>query len=136
MKEKNLDFFLDEYDIGLLMMTDFNMLNSIFNHLLDNAWKFTEKGFVRLSCLLELGNLTFIVEDSGIGIDANNVEKIFYYFRQADTGFARKYDGNGLGLPLCRAYAQLLSGDVWVESHLGRGSRFFCRISSPTNKDS
>lgn len=136
MKEKNLDFFLDEYDADLLMMTDFNMLNSILNHLLDNAWKFTEKGFVRLSCLFESGNLTFVVEDSGIGIDTNNTEKIFYYFRQADAGFARKYDGNGLGLPLCRAYAQLLSGDVWVESQVGRGSRFFCRISSATNKDS
>lgn len=136
MKEKNLNFFMDEYDTGLLMITDFNMLNSILNHLLDNAWKFTEKGFVRLSCLLESGNLTFVVEDSGIGIDANNMKKIFYYFRQADAGFARKYDGNGLGLPLCRAYAQLLSGDVWVESQASRGSRFFCRISSATNKDS
>ena len=62
--------------------------------------------------------------DTGIGIDPDDFQKIFHPFRQIDTGLARNHEGTGLGLAICRRLAELLGGEIRVESEWGKGSTF------------
>jgi len=107
------------------MDTDPQRLAQILKNLLSNAFKFTEKGGVslRVSCARE-GFMAFAVQDSGIGIPAEQQEIIFEAFRQADGSTHRKYGGTGLGLSISRDLARLLGGDVTVQSEPGKGSIF------------
>jgi CheY-like chemotaxis protein len=68
------------------------------------------------------------VEDTGIGIDPAKFNVIFQPFRQVDEGNARKYGGTGLGLPISRGLVSLLNGEIWLESAVGEGARFYFRI--------
>jgi signal transduction histidine kinase/HAMP domain-containing protein/FixJ family two-component response regulator len=94
-----------------------------------NAVKFTDSGFVRLAARLEEGGpgltLRFEVQDSGIGIAADAQARLFRDFEQADSSTTRRYGGTGLGLAICRRLAELMGGQVGVESALGRGSTFW-----------
>jgi len=65
------------------------------------------------------------VEDSGIGIPEEMHENIFKRFRQVDSTMSRTFGGSGLGLSICRAYIELLGGEMWLESQSGTGSTFF-----------
>ena len=106
-------------------------LRQILNNLISNAVKFTEKGFIRFG-YRQTGPdvLEFVVEDSGIGLRADQLEVIFERFRQADLGNARRlYGGTGLGLTISRSLVQLKGGKMWVESIEGIGSSFFFTIS-------
>ncbi|MGD9930608.1 MAG: PAS domain S-box protein [Mangrovibacterium sp.] len=108
--------------------TDKNKLESILGNLMKNAIKFTANGFVELGCQPDNGQLVFYVKDSGIGIAPNRLEAIFDRFTQADLKLNRTYEGSGLGLSICKSYAELLKGRIWVESEVGQGSTFFVSI--------
>jgi len=99
-------------------------------NLLGNAKKFTESGVISIS--LELNNtendeleILVRVKDSGIGIAENALEKIFDSFEQADVNTTRQYGGTGLGLALCKRLIQMMGGDIYVKSVLGKGSEFY-----------
>ena len=111
--------------------TDKDKLRQIVLNLLSNAVKFTEEGEVRLSALSDNGMLNISVSDTGIGIDAKSVEKVFEDFQQADMSSTRKYGGTGLGLAIVKRLAILLGGDVGVVSELGKGTEF--TLSIPVN---
>jgi signal transduction histidine kinase len=111
--------------------TDKDKLRQIVLNLLSNAVKFTEKGEVRLSAQSDNGMLKISVSDTGIGIDAKSVEKVFEDFQQADMSSTRKYGGTGLGLAIVKRLAILLGGDVGVVSELGKGTEF--TLSIPVN---
>jgi CheY-like chemotaxis protein len=109
-------------------------LNQILLNLLGNAIKFTEKGFVRLSVQLvkeeaNLVNVRFAIRDSGIGIPAEQHEKIFESFNQANIGHTRKYGGTGLGLTITRQLIELQGGKLRLESEPGKGSEFSFSLS-------
>ena len=113
--------------------SDAARLRQILVNLLDNAVKFTPRGEIRLE--VEAGEerdgrleLLFAVRDTGIGIPADRIDRLFRPFGQADSSLSRVYGGTGLGLAISRRLAERLGGRMWVESEPGRGSAFFFTI--------
>ena len=112
--------------------TDATKLRQGLFNLLSNAAKFTEGGTITLRVRRAAGpdgdGLTFAVEDTGIGMSPEQVERLFQRFVQADGSTTRRYGGTGLGLALTKAFANLLGGDVTVASEIGRGTRFVIAV--------
>jgi signal transduction histidine kinase len=106
------------------MRSDRKKIEKILISLLSNAYKFTERGEVRVTVGLRGTHVAWSVRDTGIGIPAEALPVVFDEFRQADGSFTRKYGGSGLGLALARRMAQLLGGDIEVTSTVGEGSTF------------
>ncbi|MGE8348591.1 response regulator, partial [Pseudomonas helleri] len=124
--DKSLELRVDlQPGTPALIYTDSQRLEQILKNLLSNAVKFTEKGRVSLTVSRHSGNaIAFAVEDSGIGIAAEQQESIFEAFRQADGTTNRRYGGTGLGLSISRDLATLLGGSISVSSEPGQGSVF------------
>ncbi|MCB2195230.1 MAG: PAS domain S-box protein [Bacteroidetes bacterium] len=108
--------------------SDKSKLIKIVSNLLENALKFTHEGFIELGYYLENKNLVMYVMDTGIGISPENQEIIFERFSQEDKNLSRKYGGLGLGLSISKENAELLGGEISVESEKGKGSTFFVTI--------
>jgi signal transduction histidine kinase/CheY-like chemotaxis protein len=115
----------DQSDI---ILTDEVKLRQILNNLINNAIKFTEKGYIKFGYSLVNNELEFFIEDSGIGIDPDFHDKIFDRFRKADLDNTKLYEGVGLGLSICKGNIDLLKGKIWIESEPGKGSKFFFTI--------
>ena len=104
-------------------------VRQILFNLVGNAIKFTDRGFVRITLDSRLQGANqvlarIIVTDSGIGMDEATQRRLFQPFMQADSSTTRRFGGTGLGLSIVRRLAQLMDGDVAVESTPGEGSRF------------
>jgi signal transduction histidine kinase/AmiR/NasT family two-component response regulator len=115
-------------DVPATIVTDRHRLTQILVNLLGNAIKFTHKGSVSLRVRREHAALLFEVQDTGIGVASDRVEKIFERFEQANVQTASLYGGNGLGLSICHQLVQRLGGTIGVQSQLGKGSRFWVRL--------
>jgi len=127
-KEKGLELDLEvPPDVGEVE-TDPLRLNQILVNLLGNAVKFTESGHVRLKIWGTEEEVTLAVEDTGKGIPEEEREAIFDSFRQVDGSATRRAGGTGLGLAVSRKLAQLLGGQLTVESEVGKGSTFFLKL--------
>ncbi|WP_298619418.1 hybrid sensor histidine kinase/response regulator [uncultured Zoogloea sp.] len=111
-----------------LFRGDPHRMRQILNNLISNAIKFTERGEVRIQCALVAGEpapcVRLAVCDSGIGIDAEAIGRIFDPFRQADNSTSRRYGGSGLGLAIVHDLVALMGGQVSVRSEVGVGSTF------------
>ncbi len=111
------------------LYSDEAKVSQILRNFISNALKFTERGEVRVSAALgENGTVIFSVADTGIGIAAEDQERIFQEWTQIEGKLQRTVKGTGLGLPLSKKFAQLLGGDVSVKSEPGLGSTFFATI--------
>jgi signal transduction histidine kinase len=101
-------------------------------NLMSNANKFTEKGTVTIAARQEQENgrdwMTLSVADTGIGMTAEQMRKLFQEFSQASSTTASKYGGTGLGLVISRRFCQMMGGDITVESEPGKGSVFTVRV--------
>jgi PAS domain S-box-containing protein len=120
-------------DIPASLYTDVTRLRQCLLNLLSNACKFTKAGAIRL--IVERGTpgpdgecILFHVSDTGIGMTADQMAKLFQAFSQADASTTRRYGGTGLGLAITRKIARLMGGDVTVESNPGQGSTFTLRV--------
>ena len=121
--------FQVEPDVPTSLVGDPLRLGQVLVNLGNNAVKFTEVGQIVIGAekVAEDGDsveLHFWVEDSGIGMTAEQCSKMFQSFSQADTSTTRKYGGTGLGLAISKNLVELMEGRIWVESELGRGSTF------------
>ncbi len=119
-----------------LLIGDPLRIRQILTNLLANALKFTKHGKVRLDVKLiavsEAGvKLDFCVKDSGIGMSEEQVANLFQPFVQADNSITRRFGGTGLGLTISRNLADLMGGDISVESVLGEGSAFHLHVTLP-----
>jgi len=109
---------------------DPGMFRQVLVNLIGNAVKFThEAGEIQVRAEREDDALLIIVEDTGIGIAAQDLERIFDEFHQVDNTYSRNYEGTGLGLALVRRMVELQGGEVSVESTQGEGTRFTCRFA-------
>ena len=126
---KHLALFADPPEGTLDWVTGDPMrVRQILFNLVGNAIKFTDRGFVRISAGTRAANgavlVTLMVSDSGIGMDEATRARLFEPFTQADSSTTRRFGGSGLGLSIVRRLAQLMGGDVTVDSAPGFGSRF------------
>ena len=122
-------YFYAEPHIGKKLLGDPTKLRQVLLNLLSNSIKFTNKGMVKLTAVVEEyrpGGVTiyFEVKDSGIGMTPEQIGKIFEPFAQADTSTTRKYGGTGLGLAISKRLIELMGGRLAVESAYGLGSKF------------
>ena len=108
-----------------MVFSDQERLQQIFNNLVGNAVKFTEKGSIEMSYHLWDKFVEFQIRDTGIGIPAEFHDKIFERFRQVETATTRKYGGNGLGLAISKKLVELLGGEIWLGSEPDKGSVFY-----------
>ena len=127
-KEVELITHIDS-TIPAVLSGDGLRLRQVLLNLADNAAKFTEKGEIRLFVKLQkiengIVELAFRIEDSGIGMSEEQLNKIFSPFQQADISTTRKFGGTGLGLTICKSIIELMDGSLRVESTLGHGSTF------------
>jgi PAS domain S-box-containing protein len=121
----------------IYVTSDPNRLLQVVSNLMDNALKFTKSGSVVLRVETSTDpededycHTLIVVQDTGVGIDASALPKLFTPFMQSDESISRKYGGTGLGLALCRQLVELMGGTIGVESTLGVGSVFTVRIRS------
>ncbi|HUH94736.1 MAG TPA: GAF domain-containing protein [Casimicrobiaceae bacterium] len=136
--EKDLDTaYMFEGDVPETIIGDVTRLRQIMLNLLSNAVKFTDNGEVVLTVSSRpapsgKAEVTFAVRDTGIGLSADGMSRLFQSFSQADSSTTRKYGGTGLGLAISRRLSELMGGRMWAESEgVGRGSTFFFTIVVP-----
>ncbi len=138
LEEKGIDLFtqVSEELPDNVLIDELRMRQVLFN-LVGNSVKFTEKGYVKLKIDAILSNtdnaemdLVFTVEDTGIGIPKDRLDKIFIAFIQADTVHSAKYEGAGLGLAITKRLVEMMDGEISVQSQEGKGSIFQVKLKN------
>jgi len=124
--ERNLELKLDEAlkDEHSVIHTDRTKLVQVLINLLKNSFKFTATGSVDFGYSLKTKEIEFFVRDTGIGIAEEKFDMIFARFQQADDSHTRHYGGAGMGLPISKAYIELMGGKIWLKSEMGKGTQF------------
>ena len=128
--EKNIELTGDfSSDLPKHVIGDDARLRQVLVNLLSNAIKFTSKGAVRFVVSARAldtpqHEIVFFVEDTGVGMPRDVMERLFRPFEQGDSGVARRYGGTGLGLVISKQIVMAMGGDIHVESHAGKGSTF------------
>ena len=134
--EKNLELLVRvDPNLPQVAVGDFSRIRQIATNLLSNAVKFTYHGEVALDLSLEgqvqeggAFSMLLEVRDTGVGIDAQQLDAVFDKFIQADGSTTRQHEGTGLGLSICKGLVELMGGEVGVTSEPGKGSRFWARL--------
>ena len=131
MDERRQNFYLNtDKNIPQTLIGDSQRLSQVITNLLGNAVKFTpDGGTIKLNSQLvsienEICLLQVSVEDTGIGITAEQKTRLFRLFEQAESDTSRKFGGTGLGLAISKRIVEMMGGDIWVESEPGKGSKF------------
>jgi signal transduction histidine kinase/DNA-binding response OmpR family regulator len=120
----------NKHSEGCYIYSDKHRIRQVLTNLLNNAFKFTEQGYVEFGYKVkDSGTIQFRVKDTGIGISREFQGIIFERFRQADDSMSRSYGGAGLGLCIAEGLVRLLGGKIWINSTPGIGSTFFFTIS-------
>ena len=124
-KSKGLEFHLLKQTDECIINGDEYTITEIFKNLVDNAIKYTSKGAVEIIVRKNLKNLTEVeIKDTGIGIEKSYLPELFEPFTQEESGYSRKYEGNGLGLALVKKYTKLNNAEIQIISKKGMGTSF------------
>ncbi len=136
-KEKGLEFILTvDSSKEILVNSDPELLKKILSHLLDNAFKFTKEGTIKLGYEIINGRIEFFVQDNGIGIEAEKIDTIFERFSQGEIGLTRGYEGSGLGLSISKGLVELLGGEIAIKSEKSRGTIVTIIFETKTKNES
>jgi len=124
---KNIDFgFVNRNDTNkLILFSDKVRFNQVFTNLLSNAFKFTETGQIKFGYEEYKTHIRFYVSDTGTGIEESEIENIFGQFYKIETDPGKIYRGTGIGLAISKKMVELMGGEIWVESEIGKGSVFY-----------
>ncbi len=128
IKKHNIDIKIDE---KLMVWADEFRLKQCLNNLLSNAIKFTEDGGrISIKAKKTDGMVEFSVSDTGRGIPTDKIETIFQQFQQTDLIKDTSEGGVGLGLAITKSLIEIMNGEIWVESKVGKGSTFYFTLPS------
>ena len=140
--EKNQNFYVSiDKNIPKRLVGDSQRLSQVITNLLSNAVKFTpESGSIRMDASLieEKGGICtikFEVSDTGIGISQEQQARLFTSFQQADSSTSRKFGGTGLGLVISKRIVELMGGQIYIESALGKGAAFIFTVKLESGKE-
>lgn len=122
--KKGLELVLELAEDPGSITGDQRRVEQVLLNLLSNAVKFTEQGTVKVASVREGNSWLITVDDTGIGMQPDDLPALFRPFHQIDTGLSRRYEGTGLGLSICKKLVELMGGAIRVESAPGAGSRF------------
>jgi len=122
----NLHYYRPEGTIRV--MGDADRLRQVFTNLAGNAIKFTEAGYVAISATQEGDRFRVTIEDTGIGMSEEELERLFMPFQQVDGSITRRFGGTGLGLAISQRFMGLMDGRIWARSRKGEGSTFFVEM--------
>jgi len=128
--KNQMDFIIDvpAEDSNKTITTDLEKVYAIFSNLVKNAIKYSTKGSITIGYKYEEHFIVYFVKDTGLGIQESMIEKVFDRFVQSKDVRKIKVEGAGLGLSICKAYVEMLGGNIWVESKLTEGSTFYFTI--------
>lgn len=115
-----------------IIKTDKEKIHIIFTNLVKNSIKYSNEGSIEIGYEKKDKYLEFFIKDTGIGIKPGHLGIIFERFRQSSESQNRDYEGVGLGLPITKAYVELLGGRIWLESEVGKGSVFYFTLPYST----
>jgi signal transduction histidine kinase len=130
--EKDLEFKWKKNTDDCSIVADAYSVTQIFFHVIENAVKFTNFGKVEVELTSENKYQVVKVSDTGVGIAERFIPFVFEPFTQEDRGYARRFEGNGLGLTLVKKYCELINADIQIESEKGIGSTITIKL--PKNK--
>ncbi|MBI3487508.1 MAG: HAMP domain-containing protein [Acidobacteria bacterium] len=124
IKGRAIDLQYVRPDEAVRVMGDRDRLRQVFTNLAGNAIKFTEAGIVRISARQEAGRFQVRIEDTGIGMSEEELNRLFMPFQQVDGSITRRFGGTGLGLAISQRFMGLMNGRIWASSRKGEGSTF------------
>lgn len=124
-----LEYANENMDLNILIKSNQSRLKQVLSIIIDNAIKFTHKGYVEFGFTFPRQNeIQFFVRDTGIGIAEENYDLIFERFRQVDESTTKQYSGAGIGLTVANQLVKILNGKISFESILNRGSTFYITL--------
>ncbi len=133
LKNIELTLLKPNFDDPLILKTDIEKLRKILVHLLDNAFKFTQKGTIAFGYEMNDTEMIFTISDTGTGIKPEALNIIFNAFMQADVSSTRGYEGSGLGLTIANGLIILLGGILHIDTERGKGSKFYFTLPFSEN---
>lgn len=134
-KQKSINIVNNIYP-SIFSFSDEDLFETIVRNLLANAIKFThENGNITISCITNDTTLSISIKDDGVGIPDKKIDKIFVDFKGVSTHGTNDEKGSGLGLKLCKEFAEKNGGKIWVKSELGKGSEFVFTIPKSRNHE-
>lgn len=128
--KRNLNLVKLEFIYGenIKLVTDYLRLKQVLYNIISNSIKFTKNGNITISYEVNNLDVIFKISDTGIGIHKDNIKNVFDRFWQNDSSSRKMYSGTGLGLSISKSITTLLSGDIWLESELDKGTTFYVKI--------
>jgi signal transduction histidine kinase len=135
-KQKSINI-VNNIDPSVFSFSDEDLFETIVRNLLANAIKFTnENGNITISCITNNTTYSISIKDDGVGIPEKKIDKIFVDFKGMSTHGTNDEKGSGLGLKLCKEFAEKNGGKIWVQSEVGKGSEFVFTIPKSRNYES
>lgn len=123
-ENKKLKLLFDNNSKDAVLFIDEYTIVNAFQHLIDNAIKYTETGIVTVTIYDSPKGVAVDIKDTGIGISQEYLKQMFQPFTQEESGYSRSFDGNGLGLALSQKYLEMNNAELSVESEKGKGTKF------------